>query len=65
MNERNLNGTVRLHRAEIKKVEDFKYFGSTIQSNRECGKEVKKCAPAGWNGWRKVSGVMCDKNCQQ
>ena len=38
----------------------FKYFGSTVQSNRACGKEVKKCVQAGWNGCRKVSGVMCD-----
>lgn len=25
----------------------------------ECGKEVKKGVQAGWNGWRKVLGVMC------
>ncbi|KAK3554792.1 hypothetical protein QTP70_033487, partial [Hemibagrus guttatus] len=34
---------------------------SRIQSNGECGKEVKKRVQAGWNGWRKVSGVLCDK----
>ncbi|KAK3557345.1 hypothetical protein QTP70_026575 [Hemibagrus guttatus] len=28
---------------------------SHIQSNGECGKEVKKRVQAGWNGWRKVS----------
>lgn len=27
-----------------------------VQSNGECGKEVKK--QAGWNGWRKVSAVI-------
>ena len=42
-------------------MEDFEYLGSTVQSNGECGKEVKKREQAGWNGWRKVSGVMCDK----
>ena len=31
--------------------------GSTVQSNGECGKEVKKRVQAGWNGRRKVSGV--------
>ena len=30
MNERNLNGTVRLQGTEVKKVEDFKYLGSTV-----------------------------------
>ena len=54
MNERNPSGTVRLQGAEMKKEEDFKYLGSTVQSNRECGKELKKCVQAGWNGWRKV-----------
>ncbi|KAK3574027.1 hypothetical protein QTP86_000457 [Hemibagrus guttatus] len=34
---------------------------SRIQSNGECGKEVKKRVQAGWNGWRKVSGVLCDR----
>ncbi|KAK3543780.1 hypothetical protein QTP70_027194 [Hemibagrus guttatus] len=34
---------------------------SRIQSNGECGKEVKKQVQAGWNGWRKVSGVLCDR----
>ncbi|KAK3505952.1 hypothetical protein QTP70_003342 [Hemibagrus guttatus] len=34
---------------------------SHIQSNGECGKEVKKRVQAGWNGWRKVSGVLCDR----
>ena len=50
VNERNPSGTVRLQGAEIKKVEGFNYLGSTVQSNRECEKEVKKCVQAGWNG---------------
>ncbi|XP_051793650.1 uncharacterized protein LOC127530564 [Acanthochromis polyacanthus] len=61
VNERDPSGRVRLQGEEIKKVEDFKYLGSTVQSNGECGKEVKKRVQAGWNGWRKVSGVMCDR----
>ena len=43
------------------KVEDFKYLGSTVQSNGECGREVKKRVQAGWNGWRRISGVICDR----
>ncbi|KAK2920732.1 hypothetical protein Q8A73_000217 [Channa argus] len=54
-------GMVRLQGAEVKKVQDFKYLGSMVQSNGECGKEVKRRVQAGWNGWRKVSGVLCDK----
>ncbi|KAK3541227.1 hypothetical protein QTP86_016806, partial [Hemibagrus guttatus] len=55
------SGTVRLQGEEVKKVQEFKYLGSTVQSNGECGKEVKKRVQAGWNGWRKVSGVLCDR----
>ncbi|KAK3519689.1 hypothetical protein QTP70_000999 [Hemibagrus guttatus] len=61
VNEREGSGTVRLQGEEVKKVQEFKYLGSTVQSNGVCGKEVKKRVQAGWNGWRKVSGVLCDK----
>ncbi|KAK3563168.1 hypothetical protein QTP86_016401 [Hemibagrus guttatus] len=40
VNER--EGRVRLQGEEVKKLQEFKYLGSTIQSNGECGKEVKK-----------------------
>ena len=33
VNEKDLSGTVRLQEAEMEKVEDFKYLGSTLQSN--------------------------------
>ncbi|KAK3525944.1 hypothetical protein QTP70_011034 [Hemibagrus guttatus] len=52
VNEREGSGTVRLQGEEVKKVQEFKYLGSTVHSNGECGKEVKK---------RKVSGVLCDR----
>ncbi|KAK3562457.1 hypothetical protein QTP86_034097, partial [Hemibagrus guttatus] len=61
VNEREGSETVRLQGEEVKKVQEFKYLGSTVQSNGECGKEVKKRVQAGWNGWRKVSGVLCDQ----
>ena len=43
------------------KLEDFKYLGSTVQSNGECRREVNKRVQAGWNGWRRMSGVICDR----
>ncbi|KAK3547122.1 hypothetical protein QTP86_013017 [Hemibagrus guttatus] len=42
VNEREGSGTVRLQGEEVKKVQEFKYLVSTVQSNGECGKEVKK-----------------------
>ena len=38
-NERQVNGTVKMQGEEVAKVEDFKYLGSTVQSNGECGRE--------------------------
>ncbi|KAK3562891.1 hypothetical protein QTP86_011127 [Hemibagrus guttatus] len=61
VNEREGSGTVRLQGEEVKKVQELKYLGSTVQSNGECGKEVKKRVQEGWNGWRKLSGVLCDR----
>ncbi|KAK3543710.1 hypothetical protein QTP70_027215, partial [Hemibagrus guttatus] len=39
VDEREGSGTVRLQGEEVKKVQEFKYLGSTVQSNGECGKE--------------------------
>ena len=43
----NSSGTVKMQGEEVAKVEDFKYLGSTVQSNGECGREVKKRVQAG------------------
>ena len=47
--------------AKVPRVKEFKYLGSTVQESGGCEREVKKRVQAGWNGWRKVSGVICDK----
>lgn len=33
---------VRMQGVEVAKVDEFKYLGSTVQSNRECAREVKR-----------------------
>ena len=43
------------------KLDSFKYLGSTVQSNGEFGRQVKKRVQAGWNGWRRMSVVICDR----
>ena len=63
VNKRQDNGTVRMQE-EVAKVDDFNCMGSTVQSNEHCGREVKKRVQAGWNGWRRISGVICDKQYQ-
>ena len=32
-----------------------------MQESGDCEREVKKRVQAGWNGWRRVSGVICDR----
>lgn len=58
--QKNPKEMVRQQGAEIKKVENFKYIGSTVHSNRKYGRKVKKCvSKLEWV--EKVSGVMWDK----
>ena len=45
----------------MKKVQELKYLGSTVQQNGDSDGEVKKRIQAGWPNWRKVSGVVCDR----
>ena len=47
--------------AKVPRVKEFKYLGSTVQESGGCEKEVKKRVQAGWNGCRRVSGVICDQ----
>ena len=43
------------------RVKEFKYLGSTVQGSGGCEREVKKRVKAGWNGWRRVSGVIDER----
>ena len=45
----------------VKRVKNFKYLGSTINSDGRCEEEVRKRIQAGWMNWKKVSGVLCDR----
>ena len=60
-NGENDNETVKMEDAKVSRVKEFKYLGSTVQESGSCEREVKKRVQAGWNRWRKVSGVICDK----
>ena len=61
INGGNDDETVKMNDTKVPRVNEFKYLGSTVQESGGCEREVKKRVQAGWNGWRKVSGVICDK----
>ena len=61
INGGNDDETVKMEDTKIPRVNEFKYLGSTVQESGSCEREVKKREQAGWNGWRKVSGVICDR----
>ena len=61
INGGNDNETVKIEDTKVPRIEEFKYLGSTGQESGGCEREVKKRVQAGWNGWRRVSGVICDR----
>ena len=52
---------VKMEDAKVPRVKKFKYLGSTVQESGGCEGEVEKRVQAGWNGWTRVSGVICDR----
>ena len=60
-----LNGdqraTIELGGRKLKRVKHFKYLGSMVDEAGGMVKEVNYRVQCGWNNWRKVTGVICDK----
>ena len=50
-----------MENTKVPRVKEFQYLGSTVQESGSFEREVKKRVQAGWNGRRKVSGVICDR----
>ena len=61
MNDRVDGETVLLQGIEVPKFKEFRYLGPTVQCNGGCGSEVKRRVQAGWNNWKGVSGVICNR----
>ena len=56
---------MKVSRAKIEymclpQVTEFKYLGSTLQSDGDMNTELNKKTQCGWNNWRKMSGILCD-----
>ena len=46
---------------EIKTVTAFRYLGSHVTMDGELDLEVNHRIQCGWNSWRRLSGVLCDR----
>ena len=60
INGGNDDATVKMEDT-VPRVKEFKYLGSMVQESGSCEREIKKRVQAGWNGWKKVSGVICER----
>ena len=52
---------LKLQGENVKRVNNFKYLGSTVSSDERCEEEVRRRIQAGWMGWKKVPGVLYDR----
>ena len=55
------SGKIYLQKEELKKVNEFKYLGTTMVINGEYSREVKNRIQVGWSCWRRVPAVICDR----
>ena len=61
VNKTEEEGSTRMQGILLPRAEEFKYLGATVQEDGGCGSEVKRRVQAGWTGWRKMSGILCDR----
>ena len=61
MNGGNDEKTMKMEDTKVPRVKEFKHLGSTGQESGSCEREVKRRVQARCNGWRKLSGVICDR----
>ena len=54
-------GEMKMDEEVIKQVSSFKYLGSHVTSDGELVNEVNHRIQSGWNAWRRLTGVLCDK----
>ncbi|XP_042884408.1 uncharacterized protein LOC122261007 [Penaeus japonicus] len=53
--------SVSLGGERLQRVKVFRHLGSTLQEDGGSEAEVAKRIQAGWNSWRKVTGVLCGR----
>ncbi|XP_037803561.1 uncharacterized protein LOC119597968 [Penaeus monodon] len=54
-------GSVLMDDQQLPEVTEFKYLGSLLQSDGGVHKEISRRIQSGWNNWKRMSGVKCEK----
>ena len=52
---------VRLQGEILKRVDRFKYLGSTVAEDGELDGEINHRIQSGWKNWKNMTGVLCDR----
>ncbi|KAK6760556.1 hypothetical protein RB195_021861 [Necator americanus] len=55
------DGSIRVDRTELNKVNCFKYLGSKVTSTGDIDQEGRARVNAAWMKWKMATGVLCDK----
>jgi len=61
MQQEEVQGSLKIQDNIIPRKSEFKYLGSTVQADGGAEKEVVRRVQAGWNNWKKITGIMCDR----
>ena len=61
VNKKDSQLPIKLQSTDVPESNEFRYLGSTIQSNGESGREIKKRIQAGWHSWRGMASLLCDR----
>ena len=55
------DGEVTMGGVVVPRVERFKYLGTIIEDRGDINEDISYRIRAGWQKWKKVSGILCDK----
>ena len=55
------NSDINLQGQNLERVNTFKYLGATLAENGDLDAEMTHRIQAGWQNWKRVSGILCDR----
>lgn len=53
--------TIQLNGTNLRRVKKLKYLGARTEVSGSLEKEINHRIQSGWNNWRNITGVICDR----